>query len=447
MMRDGEGLAGAARLERVCPAWAGRWGSSVAVLLVALVFLAAWFISRSVYLVLAGLPDAVIRPAPFPDLYSILLAGQCWAQGTDVYLPSPCLGGTFNYSPLMLRVFAWSHLTPADTLAGGAVLLAGYALALGWMKPARTWRELALRTAVCASPTAWFALEQANFDVLLFIASAGAFWLLGRAWRWRRWAYAIFLGGFVMKFYPAALLVLACRERRGRFILLTLVSLAVALWFYLSFYMTFTHSKILLDFTEPFENTFGAANLPAGLMILRWLSIDPNLFHHGYGPAHFLPNPWLMRGLLAGAVGVSLVTRRGAMEALAALEPGERLYLLGGAVLICFCFFAAQNVSYRAIYMGFLMPGLWRLVGRGQVHRLAVVAVVLLQWEALVRDGLQLLGHWLLHNDSLEAMFWLVRELVWWGVAVYLLRLVLAYVLPNLLRLWRGEIDASGGAA
>ena len=97
--------------------------------------------------------------------------------------------------------------------------------------------------------------------------------------------------------------------------------------------------------------------------------------------------------------------------------------------------------------MGFLMPGLWRLAGRGRAHRLAVFAVLLLQWEALVRDGLQLLGHWLIHNDSLEAMFWLVRELVWWGLAVYLLRLVLAYVLPNLLRLWRGEIDASSGAA
>jgi hypothetical protein len=394
----------------------------------------------SLYLWMASFPDEILRPHPFGDVAAILQAGQCWGKGIDVYVPNPCMGGgVFNYSPFMLRLFWLLHLSPGLTLACGVLFCVAYCLALGIFPPARSWAELGLRFIVAASPSAWFALEQANFDVFLFVASSVSVWVLTRSWPIRMSGYGLILFGFLLKFYPAALLPLAARESRGRFVLVTAISLLVMASFYFSFHHTVTSSTILPGISPPFRNTFGATNLPSGLMMLN------DLFRGNVNLAvggHFnlpMPSAMLMHALILCVVLLALLRRQDAEKQLPHLPTTEMLYLLAGALVMAVCFFATQNVSYRAIYLYFLLPGLWRLCPLGGNAKSVLAALLVVSWEAALRVASGAIDHRLHTGITFTVMFWLLRELLWWWLVLQFLRLIFAFVIPNLMRSVRGQ--------
>lgn len=358
-----------------------RWGVSLGVLVALACVAVLHAVALPAYLALAAVNDGVRRAMPFEDLRAILQAGSCYAHGVNVYAPSDCLGGgTFNYSPFMLRVFALLHLGPDATVTGGVVMAVLYALSLALLPPVRSRAEAAVRLAAALSPAVWFGIEQGNFDLLLFALTALALYLLPT--RVRGASYGIILLGFLLKFYPVALLPLALRESRRFVLTLAGVSLAVAAWFYAGFHHDIATAAATIPSCMPFHATFGAVDLPAGL--------------HA---------PWLQAVLAVLALGAALVSWQ--------RVPDPPLELAAAALLLSFCFFAAQNVAYREVYLLLALPGLW-----GQKRLTALV--LLLMWEAPIRDILP--GHG----------FWLLREMLWWVLIWQFLRLGLAFVIPRL---------------
>jgi hypothetical protein len=85
-----------------------------------------------------------------------------------------------------------------------------------------------------------------------------------------------------------------------------------------------------------------------------------------------------------------------------------------------FCFYVAQNVEYRAVFLLITLPALARST------RWLRLGVMVLLWEAAIRFCLP---------ESLRLGFWLVREALWWCVIIELGAVVLAFVTAELARL------------
>jgi hypothetical protein len=408
------------------------------------VFLACWLlraVDLPLYLALTAIPDGVRNAVPFVDLGAVLQAGACWRQGVDVYLPSACLGGgVYNYAPLLLRA-AYLPIGPADTGPGGVLLCLGFCAALARLPVSAARGERRLRLAATVSTTSFYALEQGNLDAAIFIAAALALpWLL-LGQRRRFGAYAVFLLAAGAKFYPAALLFLALRERLKLLLALVALSGAAALLYLLRFgHGTATAIRILPSST-PFRATFGQIDLPRGF---NWLHILTATRLNQFFGAHVFSSgaqvvalaSWLLCG---GALAASLLLARRYAGWEKTQDPARLVFLLGGVALLVLCFFAAQNVYYRAIFLLFTLPGLYALAAR--LPRFFLPAIVLLLWEAPVRALLGAL------SPALQTGFWLLREALWWWVIIHLAALLLAFAYTALQRLYGAlrEIDARAG--
>ena len=97
-------------------------------------------------------------------------------------------------------------------------------------------------------------------------------------------------------------------------------------------------------------------------------------------------------------------------------------------MLIAGCFFTGQSVGYRGIDLIFVVAGLLALRRHAPAtcRRLLLsvtAAPALLMWEGLVRT-------WIGKHPSLFA-FWLLRELLWWYLAAFLLAAVTIFVIQS----------------
>ena len=74
------------------------------------------------------------RVPPFVDLHGVLESIQCWRQGVDVYVSSPCdaLHRRFNYSPMLLRM-SFLPSDGASITAIGLGLAGAFLVSLGFL--------------------------------------------------------------------------------------------------------------------------------------------------------------------------------------------------------------------------------------------------------------------------------------------------------------------------
>ncbi len=380
-----------------------------------------------IYDFITRIPDGVAKPHPFADTLAVLQAAACWRGGVDVYHPSACLGGgVFNYSPVLLRL-GLLGLGGQDTLAVGLGLCLAFIAALALLPAPSRGGEFRLRLAASLSPASYYALEQGNLDAGLFAAILLAVWLLWRAPRARLLAYGVFALGAAAKFYPIAGFALALRERRSVVLGLAaagLAGLALVLVLYGRQVMT---ALTIIPSGTPFRASFGRIDLPRGLLMLHWLRPPAGL---GAGAWAALLS-WAMAAVaLAAALGL----QRSWGRTLAALDEARRLLLIAGAALVALCFFAAQNIEYRAVYLLLTLPGLWRLgAARPRLRGLAMVSVLLL-WEAVPRALFAGLAQPYI-PAPVTSWFWLLREALWWWVAVEFTALLLAFAAAQLPRL------------
>lgn len=388
---------------------------------------------------------------PFVDLRDILQAGVCWRHGVNVYVPSVCLnGGIFNYSPLLLYV-ARLPIEVSDRVPGGIIMALAFIASVTLLPAARSIHELWIRFAAASSTAVWYAIEQGNLDVLLFALVMLGVWLLCGKRRLSLLSYALFWLAAAAKFYPAVLFVLSIRERLVRLMLLGVIAGIIGGLILAVHGTGILRVLHIIPLCQPFRATFGASDLFSGLALLHvlpWHSAPHVIRPYYPDMALSSGRGWqdLLTALMSfGALALALMRVKHYASALLKINLQRFTFLVAGALIIVFCFFAAQNVYYRSIYLLMLLPGYWDWAyprsGKGDRHaRWVVISIPILLWEALIRQGIH--GVTLaLFPAGFEAVaaivVWLFRELLWWWLIIELMALIIAFAHRELHRLGR----------
>ena len=373
-------------------------------------------------------------PRPFLDARFVTAQVECWRRGVDVYASNPCdpLGRTLDYSPLWLRLpfLALSdRWTPAIGLAiDGAFLFALFRMP--W-DPRGFFGPLVAIGAVLSWATT-FALERGNTDLLMFAAAVLFAHLATRSAPARCAGYALALGAGALKFYPLVLLALVVREPRRRMGWVALACAIAVAAFLACFHAELWRIGANMA-SSPFGDMFGARGLPFGVPLL--LGRDPIREASGayvgtdaLGPAMRRVG-WAAFGVMSGAC-VLLAVARGRDPALQnmldRIDPAARSLLLAGAILCAGCFFAHQNIGYRAVLLLLAVPGLlaldreapdrrWRLFTRA-----TGLLIVLLLWGGVV---------------SRSTPGWFVLQAAWWWTVYALLAIAVGLLGPAIASL------------
>ncbi len=328
-----------------------RYGTSIAAFTVYMMFICLHQTDHAAYETTLKFTDFMANAAPYSDLNSILQAGACWRDGVNVYAPSGCMGGgVFNYSPFLLRA-AYFGIGPTELVPIALGLGVFFIAALALLPAPSSRAELILRSLAACSGTAIYALESSNFDVAIFLLIVAGILLILRDGLIGLAGYMVFLFAAALKFYPVALLTMAVREKRGRLVLIGLVTILSGFVFLLNFASGTAAAISILPGGLPFRGVFGAINIPFGLLLLRYLpvlTVEPDV------PQYFtaLNHSWAAatislatRALSILALIAAIVTARRYQSVLELLDPRRYLFLMAGAFVVVFCFFATQNLE------------------------------------------------------------------------------------------------------
>jgi hypothetical protein len=357
---------------------------------------------------------------PFLDIHFVLSSLECSRQGIDVYVTNPCdvLGRAFNYSPLLLWM-APIGVGSSATNMSGLIVDGVFLLSLACLPPPRRISEAVILLFGTLSTATAFAAERANLDLVVFALAAVTGILLLRHGGARIWAYAVIVSAALIKFYPAALLILALRERPLPFIAIAAVA-ASALAAFVGIY----HAELALVFANLprgyyFNDRFGAGDLPNGLATLF--------------PA-IPPLPVLAALVIAAGCGMAaLAFREPSRNVFRLLDPAESMFLVIGCALMVGCFFAGQSIGYRGVFVIFALPGLFALARMAESSFIRVLfsvsgfLAIFLLWGEFFRLAI---GR-AIDNTWVNLAFWLGRELAWWWLIAVMGALLLRFALDS----------------
>ncbi|MEN3976042.1 hypothetical protein [Emcibacter sp. SYSU 3D8] len=361
----------------------------------------------------------------FIDSEAVLLAMDCWRQGADVFVPNACMGGGYySYSPTLLKA-ALLPIGPEDTVVVGMAVMAAFLASLCLLPPAQLWGELGLRCAAVLSTAAAFAVERANVDVIVFVITILGLWHLSGRGAARALGYGAFLVAAAVKFYPVTLLGLVVRERFWIAVATAAAALAALGLVLLGSGDKVREAVQLAPAWPPLYDVFGARNLP--LLVSQMVG-------HTESAALRAPLPatgWLTMAVLVAAAAW-IASRSAAADARRwPLVPArEAIFMIGGMVIVLGCFIAAQNASYRAIFLLAALPGLVTLVRGGQ-SRALLIGVMLLLWGDLFRHLERMIAFLAIGGSAgiiLDIVFWTLRELLWWAVMARFAALIAVFV-------------------
>jgi hypothetical protein len=378
-----------------------------------------------------------IEPFPFPfvDISGSLAAWECARQGIDVIVADPCdvLQRPYSYSPIWM---SWSAipLGVADTPAVGWFSGLLFLLSLGIIPPQSRPYELILTVLATLSTAVVFAVERANPDILLFIlALVTALSAEGRLGM-RLIGYAVAVLSGLVKYYPFVTLVMVVEERVPVFLFVSIAAVLSLAIFGVAYHDEIVRTLPYIPRGTYIEGMFGAKNVPLQLA---------DVAQAAFGESTALGNvvaAGIAAFLIAGTVAIC---RRFTMDgqlptAMTALTDRERNLLVLGSALICGCFFAGQNVWYRAIFLLLVLPGLFAIARaaaarRGRSWALGTsIAIVFLMWEEGFRFGvertLKMAGVSGTHTAEIHFLFWIFREAVWWWVVAILAAVLLEFL-------------------
>lgn len=362
---------------------------------------------------------------PFVDAHAVLSAAECQRQGIDVYSANPCdaLGRPHAYSPLWLSIVP-SWLGTADLNAVGLVLDLAFIASLWAVFRPRSRREVVLYALAAFSPVVIFAVERCNSDLIVFLAVVAAAALWNRAPRARLAAYGVCLGAALLKYYPIVLLVFVARERLRRATVIAFGAALTLLLFAWHYRDQIGPALANIPKLSPFADLFAALNLPHGI---------GSLIEGGAG----WQRNFLAMSLMAGLTTACVLLVRPNIARLGGLAidcTGWEMRCLGfAAVLLPMCFFAAQNMAYRGVYLILLVPGLMRLREAAAPNPAArrwlglmLAATYFVLWNACLLNAADALTQL---NESvgvaLWVVLWLIRELVWWWLISGLLAIAI----------------------
>jgi hypothetical protein len=386
------------------------------------IFPAAYF----TVLAFQGIPKVVV---PFSDMAAVLQAIHCAHAGVNVYRASACMGGgVYNYSPLLLY-FSVLRRGAAHLMLSGMILGGFFLLFQALLPVPAGWREFLWRALAVVSPASVFALERANIDIAIFLLAGTGVLLALRGDAARLLAYVLFCAAAALKYYPAALLVLIFGEKPRRLLaLFGLLGLGGIIFLCLFGAGTLAAMKVIPR-AGPLGNDFGALNIPLGFsLLLAPARITISGIQDFPLP---LAAKFVMLAMTLGALAVARAGMGCYRPALQNLDAPRRLFLVAGAALICACFFIAQNLMYRGIFLLFVLPGICAMCdSAGSVRARAVWLrgiVLFLMWEEIFRIVIIRAVPLLAGSKAgymADLVFWLLREAVWWWAVSQLLAMV-----------------------
>ncbi|MDE2182148.1 MAG: hypothetical protein KGJ78_03925 [Alphaproteobacteria bacterium] len=348
-------------------------------------------------------------PVPFFDIEGVLSWADCSRRGVDVYLHNPCdiLNRPANYSPLLVDL-PLNWVGARNTVAAGFFLDGLFLLLLPFVLRPKTWMDLAFGAAAGVSHGVLFALERANFDIVIFIL-VGLAALAPQKGRSRLWLYGTAIGGGLLKFYPFTLLLLAARERLRIFFALAAFTALVLLGFMAHYHREMAEVVTHLPPFTPWYDVFGLSVLPLEAASLLGLPIAV-----AAGAVVLI---------LAGLAGVSMFLAKRHASALSSGWGGRsQVMLLCGSILIVTCYLLQLNIGYRTVFLLFVVAGVTDLRrGREQsaVGRMLLWTMVLTLVCLWIEAGRVALVDWLHAQDAsmrnaAYITFFVLREAVWW---------------------------------
>lgn len=347
-----------------------------------------------------------IGEIPFIDWHAVLSAIQCHRLGEDVYAVNSCdlIGRKHAYSPLWLAL-----PIPADTastMAWGLAWTVAFFLTLAAL-PLPKGRGAAIVMLVAVlSPSVVLAVERANNDMAIMVASVAAGWLFSRGMAARVVAYGILIFAATLKYYPALALALALRERPRLFLAITAASLAAAMALVAGFWERWEGAARLLRLNLRFGLYTVSLRNPIEYNALTY----PGLHDQ---PLHGL----LLVALLAGfALLTAVLHGRLRRHGLALdLTRTDHALLAVSGLLMAGCFLSGSSLPYRAVL---LLPAFPALLSWAADHpqraarRLAagLIAVLLyLLWLPLLHQTTAAAG-----LPVLAALLIPFKEIGWW---------------------------------
>jgi Glycosyltransferase family 87 len=363
---------------------------------------------------------------PFLDTDTVLSAVRCVQKGIDVYARNPCdvLARVYDYSPLWLTIARIPGIGEWRTTIGLAIDIT-FLATLILLPTARDWRGAALITLSAISSAVVFATERGNNDLVIFVLAVTVATMIGRSRTLRLVAYGAALLAGLLKYYPMPLLMLATRERPGRFFAVAAVAIVLLCLFLAIDGHDLARALRLIptgEFIGDFD-MFGSTTLTGGLFQLfgwpdglRWI-------------------PHLAMVITAFGIAIAIATRQWLQDDLDRLTELERAFLFVGAVLIPSFFFTAQNIGYRAIHLLLVMApliALWR-TARRKGYRITLYAALGLLWADGVRNGVLSLTDRLapMTRGNIRILAWEIREVAWWWLIIALISFALALLLRS----------------
>lgn len=394
---------------------------------------------------------------PFVDMSGALAAWECARSGVDVAGGDPCdvLGRAYSYSPLWMAA-SGIPLGVNSTLIVGwltdLVFLGSFAL----LPPARgAWAQAASVMAALSSMVA-FGAERANPDILVFLLAmlVGFLALRSSAGRWAAVVLTLCTGLF-LKYYSLSILILSLRERLYAFIATAAVTIILIVGFVALYLPELERGFPHIAMATFAGDAFAATNLPFGLATMIY---DTYLVP---GEVTSLTNPialaFYLLMLFIGAIVCAQSLIGGRLRvALASIAPEENIFLVIGSITMVGCFFTWHNVGYRGIFLLFVLPGMLTLA-RGATHRSVrrlgaetSAFIVFLMWGECIRLNLKanFEGGPDAIGSQLVAIFWFIREMVWWRVAAVMTAVLVVFVansrvvqeLRDRIKLRRGRV-------
>jgi hypothetical protein len=370
---------------------------------------------------------------PFVDISGALAAWECARQGMDVIVSDPCdvLQRGYTYSPLWMAA-AEIPLGVTDTMAVGWSLGLVFLLSLSLLPPPRRLHELVLVLAATLSTMVVFAVERANPDILLFLLALAAGLLAQYRLPFRLFGYFLGLLAALIKYYPVALLVIACRERILIFSLVGLMIVGSLGVFWAEYHVEIARGLPNIARGPYNTDLFSAQNLP--------LLLGEAAGNAAGSPLVERIAAWALYALLVGVtLGICrrLLLLAELRAALASLPRLERVLPVIGSAVVVGCFFAGQSIGYRGVFLFLVMPGLLGIArASGRIPQIlglgTSLVIVLLMWG----EGFRLALYAALEQSDvsevlvseLKIQFWLCRELCWWWAVSFMLAILVDFL-------------------
>jgi hypothetical protein len=279
---------------------------------------------------------------PFADLRVVTGVTTTLAQGLDPFVshPGDVWGRAFNYPRIWIRAAAATGITPADTNAVGAIVIACFVAGTALIAPlAVTAGDAALLVVSTTTPAAWMGVARGNVDLIVFLVVCMAI-----AARRRPWISAAAIGfAGVLKIFPTfAVPALTRRGRAG-------VAAALVTGALLAAYLVALDGDLALMRAHTDATSKMSYGLPPTAIALG----------HLVSPGDPGRAAWLTAaGLAAAAIAAGALF---AMRVAAEADEAQAYGVCISALIFLGTFWFSSNYDYRLVFLAPALPWMNRM--------------------------------------------------------------------------------------